>query len=539
MGGLNKMKHSKMFKILLAGVAVVALASTTFAALSVPLSDDFESYSEGDNIGTNNGATGWYSDVGVATATTSNNPTGYYAGYPITNYTHNVTMAFDGTVSNSIAGVAEEDVYVDFLVQPVRLDTEPKDGLDNVQLAMYFDTNGYANVYHGYMSTAAETTNLWTLINTLDPVATGAWVRVTYKMDYAQSATIGYTFFNLYINGSLVTNKFAYPDASSNWTMGIPATTNGAYFLNADALDGGGSTKINSFTAKGSGTLDDFVVTNGDHTPFVAPWTVTTTAGAGGSITAGGLVNEGDTFSATVTADMNKLIEAITTNSVAITLTNSSVQVVDFAVYSDVTVAATFTNATMIYYTIAITNLNDTLGSVVPGTDTNVVVGTDLDVIATPNTGYVAEYTVDGSSAIDGSLIDIQENHVVLVDFALGYVPSTNGVDISSQWLLDYGLDFTLVNADLYWEAYLADINPTNGSSFEIISAEVVGGTNIIKWISEGKTPTNLPPFDVLGTDDLTNNVWTTIELVARPSTYTTNEVIDATKTYYKLNATD
>jgi hypothetical protein len=542
MGGSNKMKHSKMFKMLLAGVAVVAMTSSTFAAVTVPWSDSFESYTDGADIGTN-AAGGWYAEAEVALATTSDNPTGYYAGYPITNDTHNVTMAFDGTVSNSITGVATEGVYVDFLVQPTFWDEDDAPAVpDNSQVAMYFDTNGYANVYHGYISVGgAETTNLWTQINcaNIDSISTGDWVRVTYKMNYVDDAGAGNTFFNLYINGELATSQFAYPDM---WPDEEPMFTNGTYFLNADSLTAGGSDKISSFTAKGAGTLDDFVVTDGSITPFVPfgnQYTVTTSAGVDGSIDPVGdtIVDEGDSFSATVTADMNSLIATITTNAIAITLTDSAMQVVTFDVFSDVTVAATFTNASIVSYTIAITNLNDTLGTVTPGTDTSANAGTDLTVVATPNTGYAASITVDGTPETAAIFTNIQEDHVVLVDFVLGDITSTNGVDVSSTWLGDYGLALTQANADMHWEAYLADIDPTDGSTFEIISAEVVDGTNYITWVTEGNTP-DLPAFDVMATDDLMGT-WAKAGEVNRTSTLTTNVFMDATKTYYQIMATD
>ncbi len=533
------MKHSKMFKMLLTGVAVVAMAASTFAAVTVPFSDSFESYAEGTDIGTN--GSGWYAEADVALATTNNNPTGYYAGYPITNINHNVTMAFDGTVSNSIAGVDTEGVYVDFLVQPTFWDEEDAPAVPaNSQVALYFDTNGYANIYHTYEETFSPylATQKWTQISNVDAIGTQDWVRVTYQMFYDNT---DYTYFKLWINGSAVSSSYGYTDDTF-------LATNGTYFINSDCNGYGslGATKINSFTAKGAGTLDDFVVTDGSITPFVPAgnqWTVTTSAGTGGSIDPDGatVVDQGDTFSATVTADVNKLIESITTNTIAIALTNSSVQVVEFDVYSDVTVNATFTNAPISTYLIAITNLNETLGTVVPGSDTNVTAGSDLTITITANTGYKSEVSVDGASAVETNEVvfnSVAADHVVLVDFILGNVPSTNGVDVASSWLQAYGLDLTSENADAYWEAFLADINPTNGS-FEIISAEVVDGTNYIKWISEGKTSgLGLPPFDVLGTDDLLSG-WTSIDTVARPSTFTTNVFEDATKTYYKINASD
>ncbi|MDA3798146.1 MAG: hypothetical protein PF692_03590 [Kiritimatiellae bacterium] len=535
------MKHSKMFKMLIAGLAVAAMASTTFAAIDV--SDSFESYSDGADIGTNNA--GWYAEADVALATTSNNPTGYYAGYPITNANHTVTMAFDGTVSNSLNGVLDEGVYVDFLVQPTLWDEDTAPAVPtNSQIAMYFDTNGYANIYHTYQEVVSPwpVTQKWSQITSVDVISTGDWVRVTYQMFYDNYSIPERTYFKLWINGEAASSPSGFTDD----TFTVP---NGVYFMNADC-DGGnspGARKIRSFTAKGAGTLDDFVVTNGAITPFVDPtdqWDVTTSDGLGGEIDPDGVtaVNDGEAFSATVTADMNYLIESVKyfTNSAAITnyfeITNDTVQVVTIdPVLTNMTIEATFTNAIITEYTIAITNLTG-FGDVVPGTDTNVPAGSDLTVVVTPNTGYAADITVDGTNAVDAVFTDIQEAHVVLVDFILGDVPSSNSVDVASSWLQDYGLALTTTNANLYWEAYLADINPTSGV-FEIISATVVDGTNYIKWISEGLTPT-LPPFVVLGTDDLTNG-WTSVDTVTRPSTFTTNEFIDATKTYYKVNATD
>jgi len=460
------MKHSKMFKMLLACLTVVALASTTFATL---VTNSFESYTDGYDIGTNTATTGWYADEEVALATTSNNPTGYYAGYPITNITHDVSMAFENTVSNSIAGVENEGVYVDFLVQPTFWDEEDAPAVPaNSQVALYFDTNGYANIYHTYEETFHPyvVTQQWTQISNVDAIGTQDWVRVTYEMFYDNT---DYTYFKLWINGEAASSTYGYPTPPPS--EGGYTTTNGTYFINSDC-DGYGSlgdTKINSFTAKGNGTLDDFVVTSGDITPFEPP-----TPG------------------------------------------------------SD--------------YLIAITNLNPTLGAVVPGTDTNVAAGSDLTITITPEPGYKSQVEVDGGSAIETNAVvfsSVSADHVVLVDFILGNVPSSNGVDVASSWLQAYGLDLTSGNADAYWEAYLADVNPTNGS-FEIISAEVLDGTNYIKWISQGQTAGLLPPFEVLGTDDLTNSSsWQKTGEVDRPSAFTTNVFEDSTKTYYKINATD
>jgi len=542
MGGLNKMKHSKMFKMLLAGVAVVAMTSSTFAATAVPFSDSFEGYADGADIGTSV-LSNWYAEADVALATTNDNPTGYYAGYPITNINHDVTMAFDGTVSNTIAGVAETGVYVDFLVDPTFWDEDDAPAVpDNSQVALYFDTNGYANIYHTYEETFGtfNVTQQWTQISNVDAIGTSDWVRVTYQMFYDNP---DYTYFKLWINGEAASSTAGYTDDTF-------LVTNGVYFINSDCGGYGvlGDNKINSFTAKGAGTLDDFVVTDGAITPFVPVgnlWTVTTSAGTGGSIDPVGatVVDEGDTFSATVTADMNMLIESITTNSVAIALTNSAAQVVDFAVYSDVTVASTFTNAAISSYLIAITNNAPAFGSVNPSTDTNVTAGLDVTVTATPNTGYSAIMGIDGGGPLETNefvFTAVSADHVVLVNFIVGDITSTNGVAVESTWLLQYGLALTQANADMYWEAFLADTDPTDpNSKFEIISAEVVDGTNYIKWISEGKTDGFLlPDFTVMGSDDLTNG-WMSIDTVARPSSFTTNVVIDATKTYYKLNATD
>jgi hypothetical protein len=276
---------------------------------------------------------------------------------------------------------------------------------------------------------------------------------------------------------------------------------------------------------------------------------VVTAVGDDGSVSPEGIniVDEGDSFSATFTADAGSLIESIqyyldnftTTNNIAITNNVEQVVTMD-AINTNMVIGATFTNAIMSSYTIYITNNNPEHGTITPSTTTNVAAGDNITVSSTGNTGYSAVAVLNSGFPMTNHIVnihiqDVTEDWTVVVDFILGNVISSNSVNVSSTWLQHYGLALTQTNADAYWEAYLGDVNPTNGS-FEIISAEVIDGTNYIKWISEGQTP-DLPPFNVLVSSGPSESGLWGLYHIERPTSFTTNVFKDAENIYYKLNA--
>jgi hypothetical protein len=245
---------------MLTSTATSAVTEAQKASQAVPFSDSFEGYADGADLGA---GTIWSGD-GDVLATTTDSPAGFFAGYPLTASEHGVAMAFTDGASLLVDGVTEQSVYIDYLIQPNFASTAPTVA-PNAPFALYFDTNGVANLYHTYEETFDPwiVTHPWTPLTNVDAISAGDWVRVTYQVFYDNA---DYTYFKMWINGCAVSSLYGYTDNSF-------LTTNGTYFINADCEGYGvkGAEKITSFDVYGSGVLDDVVITSGSIANFVAP----------------------------------------------------------------------------------------------------------------------------------------------------------------------------------------------------------------------------------------------------------------------------
>lgn len=254
------MKQRNLYVII---AAVAALTSPSFALVplssTVPFSESFEGYVNGADIDAI--SSDWIAEAGGSLAATNENPAGFFGGYPLSNSTHDVSMAFDDGASILVDGECEyndddtvvKKACIDFLIRPTFARAAPN-VVSDAQFALYFDTNGVANLYHTYEETFDQraVTQKWTQVTNVDPINTGDWVRVTCKVVHDNPH---YTYFKMWINGEAVSSTYGYTDDTF-------LTTNGNYFINADCEGSGnvGATKINSFEVYGPGVLDDVVI---------------------------------------------------------------------------------------------------------------------------------------------------------------------------------------------------------------------------------------------------------------------------------------
>jgi hypothetical protein len=224
-----------------------------------------------------------------------------------------------------------------------------------VQLAIYVTTGGYLRVWHTYVNNSFETTRRWT---TLDhaPLPTNEWTRLTVQLNYLGGGLeLGgelYSndkFFRVSINGGdPIASPYAYQSNQLTITDPQVFETNGTWFLMVyPTLNlGDGNQHISSVEVRGTGWIDDYVITNGDvlaATPV--RWTIEATAGANGSIYPAGTADvplripDGDDVTFTITPDPTYAIADVVVDGQSEGATNEWTFT---NVTNDHTIAATF-----------------------------------------------------------------------------------------------------------------------------------------------------------------------------------------------------
>lgn len=267
---------------------VLAQMASAQVTSSVPYQITFEGYSEGSTILSNANNDGWFGTEGTVAVVTNMQYTSAMQSYLTNSVSHNQVLKFsDGTISNMFDGSSLSDIVIDTMIQPVRSETPTSQtmlAVSNSQVSLYFDTNGFINVYHGVM-TNADYGNIphfaqWsTLSNGFGAAESGAWVRVTVNMKHDTESSMSY--FKVKINNTEFVNPLAYSDTSGT------LTSTGSWFLCANY----NQNKLNQIALNGSGMLDDFVVatTEGSYAA-AAPTIYVMIAGNGGSVTPPGPV---------------------------------------------------------------------------------------------------------------------------------------------------------------------------------------------------------------------------------------------------------
>ena len=307
-----------MKKAVMSVFAAVCVAGgyPAMAQVSVPWSASFEGLAGTPLTNLNDNIVGaWHGDADVVAVITNigsaENFSAYVPGlgnisYPIA-YDHAATgtvVSFrDGGITNLVNGANGVVTYVDVLLQPVQMDPPTMNAaISNSQMSLYVGTNGLVNVYFTALPIDGSLTNRtpqWTVLDSLPPVSSGQWVRLTVAMDYTDAAGVGLSLFQVCVNGLPATNAAAFSSL-------FPFTRNGTWFVCANASSTNNpAAKISQVSFSGSGKFDDLVITEA-AVQFVSGFTtIKSTAGAHGTITPLGTLS----FSSTP-AETNFVIQA-------------------------------------------------------------------------------------------------------------------------------------------------------------------------------------------------------------------------------------
>ena len=257
---------------------VVALCATvlclgfTVQAQVTHFSDDFESY----GVGTYTNLGYWAGEDGAITITNYTYSFIPSAGYPLPGSTHEKVLAIEGNVTNDLSQLAsspqqETATWLDLLVKPTFMGEDedyPADLPTNAQTAVVFDYEGHLHIHHFVYTNNPATfdfsgEHVWSAVGSQYSVKEGEWVRLTIENDYDFGNSIA-THFQVYINGTVVTNENAYvdpgdqmaPDFSTNGTWFVIATRDGTDVPEAERY------RLNAIALQGTGSFDDVVVTD-------------------------------------------------------------------------------------------------------------------------------------------------------------------------------------------------------------------------------------------------------------------------------------
>ena len=264
----------------LLGLTTLGIAAMASSALGYISYDSFESYSEAVFYGQASGDwTVSSSDLSVVTnkgaytfSACTLPLTGTYdlepgPGLLSAAHTQVLELSTEGeTLTRTVSGADTTDVktYVDTMVYLVPSDGTPDVTSDvTVQAAVFLNSDSNIVVFAGG-PTRVDTNRF---VVTDQTVAPETWVRLTILMDYeTDEVTFGEVdqcFFKVQVNGSDLTSSEAY--AAIPTAGETPSPVAGGIYLRAANAGDADETKMNSVALKGTGMIDDFVVT--DQTP--------------------------------------------------------------------------------------------------------------------------------------------------------------------------------------------------------------------------------------------------------------------------------
>lgn len=330
-------------------VAAAAIASSAAANVTntIPYTASFETNVVDTSLV---GSGGWYGQTPTALMVRAASYT-YPLRLPLAGATHNKIVQFSLASTNAFnhAG-GDTNIWFDLMVKPVFIPYSPIVN-DDVQFALCFNTNGNLRVYHGYYDQAYTLSKRWTTL-AHPSLPSGKWARVTLKMDYYSGDMIFDNpganmdkFFQIHLNGgAALTNEFAYDHIP--WDMGndVPPA-GGTWFLLANSGFGAGPTNVSSLAIKGTGFMDDLAVLKTDPlTTTGTNWTITATAGPGGTIYPGGTfhIPQGTSVTFSVYASAGRGIDDVLVDGASVGPTNSYTFT---SVATNHTIAAQFSTA--------------------------------------------------------------------------------------------------------------------------------------------------------------------------------------------------
>jgi hypothetical protein len=297
--------------------AIMGIVPQTYATNDIPYSISFEGIEEGTSLIDTNLSYGWYGEDGSVAAITNLS----YAAkrqppkvtYPMNDESHTSVLYFSsGAISNMFSQAELTNVYVDMMIQPVRMEAPATtEAVSNSQLTVYVDTNGFMTVWHGVNTSGYYQVDFkdWTVFDNLAPIGTDKWVRLTITMDYLSDLNT-MRYFKMQVNGQDLSSSrgFQAPDSSF--------VSPGPWFLCANQ----NNAFISELSLSGSGWADDIVVTNGPVDIAYLPVTLSATVHGQGSITPSGDVElpyDGTTNFLVQVANDYFYISKLYTNSVS------------------------------------------------------------------------------------------------------------------------------------------------------------------------------------------------------------------------------
>ena len=290
----------RMLQFIVGCAGVCALSA--FATQTKWVEDTFEDGTVGQSIGTykqvvtggSNQYTNyaWIAANGDLSVIATN--IGSYAGTrPSTNAVQSnqvLTLSTEGQTLTRNLGVTNnfltgDPFYVDTLIKFTPSEDNPTISDSSVKAAVFVNVSSNLVIYHGDISLPVSSTDVGLHI---DPTA---WYRLTIKLGTFFSG--GYPAFQVYVNGTAITNAVAYDDNG-----GQPGT----WFVNASQ-----NNTISAVAFQGTGMVDDLVVSsmaNGFGTPAAILLTLSfnssqISVSSGGAITNGGTVTAGSTITVT------------------------------------------------------------------------------------------------------------------------------------------------------------------------------------------------------------------------------------------------
>ncbi len=467
--------------------AALSLGSLVYGQTSnaIPYEQTFEGMTGGQSILLPGFSNGWYGDTNSLMVAIATNVSYTWAGglvlHPVTNAAHTKVLYFqDASLSNEFEiydAFSPTNTTVDFMVQAVRhdeLQTADSNRIAGSQTALYLDTNGFLNVWHGLDNSGAN--NTWMTFTNAPPLGTSDWARVTVAFDYTGDALDngpGDSFFKINVNGlPLAPINGGYGPSTFGYANGV-----GPFLRTANPVK-----QVRAFALSGSGKLDDLVVTTNEVTNFFGElFTLVGSAGANGSITPVSTnVQPGGSANFVITADGGYRIASLTTNGTPVagmTFDNGSVAT-NFTwsnVQANGTLAATFTALT----TYTLTGSAGANGVVTPAS-TNVPPGGSANFVITADGGYriaalttngtpVAGMTFDNNSvATNFTWSNVQDNGTLAATFTAQTTYTLTGgagahgtvTPASTNVLAGASVNFTITASGFYRIASLT----TNGT---------------------------------------------------------------------------
>jgi len=510
------MRTTNRFRAMLSFVTAGMLGGS-LGAFGGTTSDDytesFEGYPAGSSVTSVVGSV-WQASEPDASVIVSTNYTPDYVGvhYPLgddRSGQSNVLQIVNGVTNTVEGGNPSQTNWVDMVLKPVLSDDVPELPPAGSVVGCYF--NASSNLVVLYAPT--WDTTAWLEIPDVS-VGPDEWIRLSIAAnmgagdefdDYAR-------FYQIYINGTVVTNASAYQSPSSLSEMGGSWFASGASIVRTDP--------ITNVVLKGTGYLDDLMFTNAlafEPPPPPAGPSFIQTFPSVGQLTYGQMLGDASLTGGTA-IDSNDVVIAgdfmfvdpsivpmVGTNDYDLSFTPSNM-----VAYLSTTglVSVVAVHAPSYIATVAVSN-QLTSGQMlsaagVYGTATNAA-GTTLPgqfafvdpsfVPGTGTTSYAVSFTPDDT----GYLTATGSVEVVTVS-AL----TTTAIGTPTTWYDDLGitlgtnsydnLDLQDTDGDgvLNWQEYLAGTHPTNGASvFEMVGLVFDGTNALVQWIGGTNGPTS------------------------------------------------